>query len=321
MRIRNVVIAALAVLLGVGTVACTASNDAADDSSETSEEQTVDDQSSEGDEKAVVQEKNVSIVTMAEAPALTSTTEAGLTVTAPEAFLATDELAAVETEISQLEADGYQVCVSLVDLETRRGITYEPDVSMYPASCIKALFCTWLYETYGGAGDMSAVVENCIVNSSNDAYSSLIDTYGISSFLSWLSTHGGPTYESSGLQHYPNMTAAQLEAAWEEVYRFCSSEEEGASELAGYLSQTTTSPIASVLRGTHTVWSKAGWYPTDEYDLSTSNDAGVVFSETGDYVLVIMTDIGADLDALEPLISALDAAHETMCGDALAYYE
>ena len=47
----------------------------------------------------------------------------------------------------------------------------------------------------------------------------------------------------------------------------------------------------------------------------------MVFSDTGAYVLVIMTDISSDLDALRPLVRALDAAHETMCGNTIAYYE
>ena len=46
-----------------------------------------------------------------------------------------------------------------------------------------------------------------------------------------------------------------------------------------------------------------------------------MFSDTGAYVMVIMTDISSDLDALAPLVTALDAAHDTMCGDEVAYYE
>ena len=45
---------------------------------------------------------------------------------------------------------------------------------------------------------------------------------------------------------------------------------------------------------------------------------GVVFSESGPYVFVVMTDLSADLDGLTPLLAALDEAHEVMCGGATA---
>lgn len=43
----------------------------------------------------------------------------------------------------------------------------------------------------------------------------------------------------------------------------------------------------------------------------------MVFADEGDYVLVILTDIGDNTDALIPLVEALDASHASMCGDEL----
>ena len=40
----------------------------------------------------------------------------------------------------------------------------------------------------------------------------------------------------------------------------------------------------------------------------------MVFSDDGTYVVVVMTDLSAYLDGLTPLLSALDAAHDVMCG-------
>lgn len=261
-------------------------------------------------------------VTMAEAPTRTSTTDDGLTVTAPEAFLESEELDAVEDEIAALEDDGVTVSVVLLDLETRRGMTYNADVAMYPASSIKAAFCTWLYETEGGGGALSSEVANAIVNSDNEAYDALTDSFGYEAFEAWYESVSGFAFERPRVHYiYPHVTASSLASIWEEIYEFGTSDESGAQELAGYLAQTAVSPIAEVLRGDLEVWSKAGWYPVDEWDIPASNDAGVVFSDTGAYVMVVMTDIGSDLDALEPLIAALDEAHTLMCGDEVAYYE
>ena len=261
-------------------------------------------------------------VTMAEAPVFTSTTESGLTVTAPDAFLSTQQLADVEACIEAIEAGGNTVCVSLTDLATRRGIWLNKDEVMYPASSIKAAYCIYLFETRGGAGGESEMVERALVDSDNDAYYDLPLIFGFAPWASWLQSHGAALTASGASGYsYPDTTTAELATIWEEIYRYGTSDEKGASELAGYLTRTNFSPIAEELRGTYEVWSKPGWFPLDDNDIPATNDAGVVFSDTGAYVLVVMTDIGADLDALKPLVRALDAAHETMCGSAVAYYE
>lgn len=274
------------------------------------------------EEEPVVQDQPAKPVTMAEAPVHTTTDETGLTVTAPDAFLDRAELADVREQIAALEDRGCTVCVALVDLESRRGLWYNADTLMYPASSIKASYCTWIYETNGGAGSLSGTVANCLINSDNDAYHTLLDAYGLSAYASWLTANGAPeAAKKGGVYYYPDTTANELAAIWEEIYRYGTSGEAGADELAGYLAQTNHSPIGAQLRGTCEVWSKPGWYPADGSGLESSNDAGVVFSDTGDYVMVIMTDLSSDLDALTPLVDALDAAHAAMCGDEVAYYE
>ena len=273
-------------------------------------------------EEEALEDKPAQPVTMAEAPALATTTESGLAVTAPEAFLPSDELATVEDELAALEDDGVDVSVVLLDLKTRRGIGYNADEPRYPASSIKAAYCTWLYESHGGAGKLAAEAADALVNSDNEAYEALTDAFGYDDFEAWYREVGGFAFERPRAHHiYPHVTAASLASVWEEIHRFGVSGERGADELAGYLAQTTVSPIADVLRDDCEVWNKAGWYPEDEWDIPASNDAGVVFSDTGPYVMVIMTDLGSDLGRLEPLVAALNAAHGLMCGDEIAYYE
>ena len=276
----------------------------------------------EAEETSVVQEKPAHPVTMAEAPVFTTTRDSGLTVTAPDAFLETEQLAEVEACIATLEKDGTTVCVSLTDLKTRRGLWLNEDEVMYPASCIKAVYCIYLFETRGGAGGKSEMVESALVDSDNDAYYDLPLIFGFAPWASWLQSHGAALTASGASGYsYPDTTTAEMATIWEEIYRYGTSDEKGASELAGYLARTNFSPIAEELRDTYEVWSKPGWFPLDENDIPATNDAGVVFSDTGAYVMVIMTDMSSNLDALKPLINALDAAHATMCGDEVAYYE
>ena len=89
--------------------------------------------------------------------------------------------------------------------------------------------------------------------------------------------------------------------------------EAGGAELAGYLARTNYTPAGALLRDECEVWAKPGWFP-DNGELVATNDAGVVFSESGPYVFAVMTDMSANLDGLTPLIDALDAAHDVMCG-------
>lgn len=323
MRRRVVIIALAVVLIVAGAVAATATllprllgTPAETKPTPAAEQQ------DETEGRPVIEDEPVVPVTMAEAPVFTSTTEDGITLTVPDAFLERPELTAVREQIDALEGGGNTVCVALLDLETRRGLWYNADALMYPASSIKAAYCTWIYEANGGAGGLSGTVANCLVNSDNDAYHTLLDAYGLSAYASWLGAHGAPRAAEEGdLYFYPDTTANELAAIWEEIHRYGTSGEAGADELSGYLAQTNHSPIAAGLRDVCEVWSKPGWYPADGSGLEATNDAGVVFSDTGAYVMVIMTDISSDLDALRPLVRALDAAHETMCGSTIAYYE
>lgn len=249
----------------------------------------------------------------ASAPVVDLVTESGIAVTASEGFLDTPEFAAVEAELSALASAGHSVSVRMVDLETGRSITYNADAERYPASSIKALFCASLMEARGGAAGMSQTVASCLINSSNEAYEALIDTFGLSTLCQWLTDHGAPNAVDEARMHfYPNISANELANAWTEIWRYGTSGEPGADELVSYLSQTTPTPIGDTLRGECEVWSKAGWYPADANDITSTNDAGVVFSDDGTYVLVVMSDLSADLDGLVPLVTALAAAHDTM---------
>ena len=251
----------------------------------------------------------------ASAPVTDVTSAYGIDVTAPEGFLDTPEYAALEDEIASLADSGHSVSVRMIDVETGRGVSYNAGVARYPASAIKAAYCAAICETYGGSAGWSQTMAQCLINSANDAYTTLIQTFGLSLLTSWLSANDAPGAAAEAPSHYyPDITAEELANVWLEIWRYGTSGEAGADELASYLSQTEYTPMGALLRDECEVWAKPGWYPADENDLTSTNDAGVVFSDDGTYVLVVMTDLSADLDRLTPLIDALDAAHDVMCG-------
>ena len=252
----------------------------------------------------------------ASAPVASETSASGVSGTSPEGFLSTDAFARVEAEISALTSAGHHVGMVLHDITTGNSVTYNADERLYPASSIKALYSAMVCEANGGSGGMADVMERCLVDSSNEDYEALIDAYGMPAFGAWLRAHGAVEAANDGsVWYYPYISAGELAACWQEIYRYGTSGEAGGAELSGYLARTNYTPMGALLRGKCEVWAKPGWFP-DNGELVATNDAGVVFSESGPYVFVVMTDLSADLDGLTPLLAALDEAHDVMCGSA-----
>ena len=242
-------------------------------------------------------------------------TSGGLVVTGPEEFLESEELAYLEEQVAELEEQDVDLGIVVLDLETGYPIEYNANERLYPASSIKAAYCAMVCEEYGGAGELSWALEECLVNSSNEAYELPRDTYGLDAFGDWLE-HAGATEASAQAREYgyPDISAGELAEVWEEIFRYGTSGEDGSDELVDALSATNYTALGGPLRDEFEVWSKPGWYPTDEYDLTSTNDAGVVFSDCGPYVIVVMTSMNSDLEGLLPLVDAINAAHGELCG-------
>lgn len=240
----------------------------------------------------------------------TATSAQGVTTNAPEGFVQTSASAQLDQAIADFESRGYMLGFALVDVETGRSIAYNADEPRYPASSIKAAFCTFVYETNGPVSE--GAVKTCIIDSSNEAYHSLIRTYGQQPFSEWLMPMAPNAAGNAAAHFYPWISPNEFLVVWQEIYRYCSSDEPGAAELAGYLGSTTTTAWGELFRGDWEVWAKAGWYPSTAERATC--DCGVVFSDCGPYVVVVMSDAPEDFEALKPVLDALNVAHGKMCG-------
>ena len=242
-------------------------------------------------------------------------TSGGLVVTGPEEFMGSEELAYLEEQVAELEEQDVDLGIVVLDLETGYSIEYNAEEQLYPASSVKAAYCAMVCEKYGWAGELSWALEECLINSSNEAYELLRDTYGLDVFGEWLEEVGATEASEQAREYgYPDISAGELAEVWEEIFRCGTSGEDGSDELVGALSATNYTALGGLLRDEFEVWAKPGWYPTDEYDLTSTNDAGVVFSDCGPYVIVVMTGMNSDLYGLLPLVDALNAAHGALCG-------
>ena len=115
-------------------------------------------------------------------------------------------------------------------------------------------------------------------------------------------------------------TPRELAKLWLGVGGYLRSGGGQASFCEGLLAQTGTSFIREVLGSDHQVLSKAGYeIDTPLYDMGALDDAGIVRSAAGDYLVAVMSDADYD-DAYftdnEPLIlnliAALDEAHDRL---------
>lgn len=242
-------------------------------------------------------------------------TSGGLVVTGPEEFLGSEELAYLEEQVAELEEQDVNLGIVVLDLETGYSIEYNADERLYPASSIKAAYCAMVCEEYGGAGELSWALGECLVNSSNEAYELLRDTHGLDAFGDWLEDLGATEASAQAREYgYPDISAGELAEVWEEIFRFGTPGEDGSDELVDALAATNYTALGGLLRDEYEVWSKPGWYFQDSYDITSTNDAGVVFSDCGPYVVAVMTDLNGDLPGLLPLLDSLNAAHGAMCG-------
>jgi beta-lactamase class A len=231
------------------------------------------------------------------------------------------EVANLESAISGFEGNGWSLGIYLEDLDGETRVSYNAESSFYTASSIKGPYVCALLQELVDTGqvsweDVSDRVTRTIVDSDNDAYASLVEQYGQDFFVSWLDEHDvsfGPyeTRQQYIAWKYPHSTPHQLAEEWEAVYAYLSSGDGHSSDLAGLFQARTTSPIADALGDRYVTWSKAGWYPKDESAIfgKAANDAGVVLvpaSQGGPYIVVVMSTAPAELDQLEPVISALD---------------
>lgn len=251
---------------------------------------------------------------------VTTFSAGGISVTAPEGFASTPTCRHLQDAVAAFTAKGYHLGFAMVDLKTGRGASYNADQKFYPASSIKAVYVTAILEsTHGGAAASADAITKCLVDSDNDAFRTLLKTYGYNVYGSWLQSRAPEAAQEAYGYNYPHISAAGMLNCWREVYRFGKSGEAGASLLTGCLARTNHSAWGALLRDRFTVWSKPGWYPVNEGLASTATaDNGIVFSDCGDYAVAVLSDAPSDFGSLLPVLDALNAAHGKMCGGSSA---
>lgn len=198
----------------------------------------------------------------------------------------------------------------LADLTDNKGIAYNIDEDFYSASSIKGPYVASLVASDPDIlsdNQESREIENILLYSDNTCYERMVNTYGFTPLMDW-SDEAGADLEITAYD-YTYYSARTLAKLWIRNYEYFTSDTTG-KQLAEEFEQPETSSIHETLGDMYTTQSKAGWIA--DPDCNSACDAGIVYADNGPYVLVVMSDLPASLESLDPLVTLLDQLHSYM---------
>lgn len=251
-------------------------------------------------------------------------TESGIAYAGSSTIVDSDALAALEDVVAEYEQAGYVLSIVVRDLEPEDpseavSISYHPDDRVYSASSMKGPYCVFVYQVLVPAERLSAqsiagLVDGCIRYSDNDCYRRIREWTRYMGWSDWC-VEAGVEMDEDRIWYFDNHWYADVSAEdfarmWAYAYPFLTSDDPNAQWLADTFTTTTNSAMHAVLGQEYVVWSKAGWY--DMWDGNASpatNDAGIVMSDTGPYVMAICTNAPANFDMLIRAVDAVNRCH------------
>lgn len=218
--------------------------------------------------------------------------------------------AAIRATFDAYTRYNHQVSFILLDLGSGRTMYYNTGLKVYSASCIKGPYIiSCLVAGNDATNDMYLAGHE----SDNDAYHRIRDQYGPQVFARWLRSAGVDA--SLSQYYYTHLTSMDLTRMWLSIYPYITGAESGSRSARQILQGSRNSAIDQVLGSTYTVYSKAGWISSNETaDYNVYNVGGIVMDEHPYLMIITSTARGSATEA-QPLVQALEAAHEVMIAD------
>lgn len=210
----------------------------------------------------------------------------------------------------------------LMDIQTGRGFARNIDKTLYGASSFKGPYCAYLLKEYVDEGDteltdsfasgymtaslgyarsgtqtLGDLVEETIVDSSNDAFASLRVNFSDKTLADWLATvdvDEQVAYDT----WFPFNTVRNMAKLWMETYYFLQSGSDAANTLREHMGATTKSFMREALTGVRVL--------EDEEVLVEAAETGdVAVSEAGEAV-----ESAAAEDGTEAVSEAVEGAED-----------
>lgn len=207
-----------------------------------------------------------------------------------------------------IEGGSYTVGLTLINLNTGKGIAYNLDSRVYGASSFKGPYAAFLCQHLGdndasypsgseaaGSGVSSSIyslMQPMILYSDNSAFSSLRNTYDSVGFAEWLNSCGVDS-EIMHDTHFPRYSARESALLWLRTYQYLKTNTPTAQNLASLYEQTNVSFIRSGVSDddeVEAVLNKAGWCSGSERFTGLC-DAGLIKCTDGTtYLMSTMTN-------------------------------
>lgn len=217
----------------------------------------------------------------------------------------------INDAIAELDESGYDVGFVLTDLRTGMGIAYNPDQTFYTASSIKGPYAaSFCYYNPDKVENWENTIQNMLINSDNDAYTSLNGAYGREYIKQWCEEAG--VDPSPCNYKYPYLSSRDMSLLWIQNFIFFQTDPTG-QEICEWFQEPTYSLIREVVGDMYITQSKGGWLVDEEPRHRTTCDSGIVYADNGTYIVSITSDVPSTFDPLIPLMEALNAAHDEMC--------
>ena len=216
---------------------------------------------------------------------------------------------ALVNAIKQLQANRREISVLMIDLETGKGVTFNPDKRIYGASTIKAPFVFSLCEYNEQACRVNEQPIKLIFKySDNENYIRLARETRYT-YLQKYYDEIGVAFRGELLRgsYFAFSTSRELVKLWARSYEYISTNSYGAT-----VASWSENPQYSAMKAVHPekkIQSKVGWWPN--YEPVALNDAGIVYSSNGTYFFSVLTTSNKPtFEELYPIMRALDQVHD-----------
>lgn len=216
--------------------------------------------------------------------------------------LSAEEEILLKNRINSVTSKGYELGFVVMNLNTLEGFSYNADERIYSASAIKAPYVVSLVKSDNTIlRKENKRIDAILKRSSNFDYESMRDMYGDDCFVDF-SSETKNDWVIDTTRNYQYMTPRALAHLWAGSYVFFESGEAGES-IGEMFESPVISPIHKIFSDENTTRTKAGWISKNNIDIT--NDAGIVYTDNGDYLVVIMTTAPCDFSVVETLAEGI----------------
>lgn len=218
------------------------------------------------------------------------------------------EIATISQTVNTIQAKGYHVGFTTQSLQGGATLGIEENRLFYSASSIKGPYILAALENRGSIpASQEGNIEAAIVDSDNDAYFRLVQSFGIEPINAELASVGSSDRLNSS-DYFVHITPCQLCSLWKISASYLDSGTDDTTWLQTLFAQTINSEIAQITGATTS--SKAGWIVDEDESYNATVDAGIVSRDNLNYAMAIMCDKGEDFDMIAPLVKSLDALQQ-----------